>query len=163
MGKLWGVLFVVCLLSCVGLAQVKSTVQWKCDKPSDQHSINVGDKPGHAYAVDQINCTPVSGDINGAKRKSGTGTEFLEFRSDKFTGQGEFVETMENGDKNFYTYQMKGILQNGVLQWGRDTWSMREGAGELKGAKANGTCKGAGNPDGTATWDCSGDYTMAKK
>jgi hypothetical protein len=55
MGKLWGVLFAVCLLSCVGLAQVKSTVQRKCDKPSDQHSINVGDKPGHAYAVDQIN------------------------------------------------------------------------------------------------------------
>ena len=163
MGKLWGVLFAVGLLSCVGLAQVKSTVQWKCDKPSDQHSINVGDQPGHAYAVDQINCTPVSGDINGAKRKSGTSTEFLEFRGDKFTGHGEFVETMENGDKNFYTYQMKGILKNGVLQAGSDTWSMREGAGKLKGAKASGTCKGAGNPDGTATWDCSGDYTMANK
>lgn len=29
MAKLWGVLFAVCLLSWVGLAQVKSTVQWK--------------------------------------------------------------------------------------------------------------------------------------
>ena len=162
MRKFCGVLFAVSLLSCVGLAQVKSTVQWKCEKPSDQHSINVGDKPGHTYAVDQINCTPVNGDINGARRKSGTGTEFLEFRGNRFTGHGEFIETMENGDRNFYTYQMRGTSQNGVLQ-GSDTWSMREGAGKLKGAKATGSCKGGGNPDGTATWDCSGDYTMAKE
>ena len=162
MRKLWGVLFAVSLLSCVGFAQVKSTVQWKCDKPSDQHSINVGDKPGHTYAVDQINCTPVNGDINGARRKSGTGTEFLEFRGNRFTGHGEFIETMENGDRNFYTYQMTGTSQNGVLQ-GSDTWSMREGAGKLKGAKATGSCKGGSNPDGTATWNCSGDYTMAKE
>lgn len=162
MRKLWGVLFAMSLLSCVGLAQVKSTVQWKCDKPSDQHSINVGDKPAHTYAVEQINCTPVNGDINGAKRKSGMGTEFLEVRGDRFTGHGEFIETMENGDRNFYTYQMTGTLQNGVMH-GSDTWSMREGAGKLKGAKATGTCKGGNNPDGTATWDCSGDYTMAKE
>jgi hypothetical protein len=163
MRKLWGVLFVVCLLSCAGLAQVKSTVQWKCDKPSDQHSINVGDRPGHAYAVEQINCTPVSGDIDGAKRKSGTGTEFFELRGDNLTGHGEFIETMENGDKNFYIYQMKATLKDGVLLTGSDTWSMREGAGTLKGAKASGTCTGGGNPDGTATWNCSGDYTVAKK
>jgi len=146
MRKLWLALCAVCLLSCAGLAQVKSTVQWKCDKPSIQHSIDVGDKPGHAYAVDQINCTPVTGDINGAKRKSGMGTEFIEI----------------NGDKNLYTYQMTGTLKNGVMT-GSDKWSMREGAGKLKGAKASGTCKGASNPDQTATWDCSGEYSMAKK
>jgi len=39
MGKFWRILFVVALLSCLGLAQVKSTFQLKCDKPSDQHSI----------------------------------------------------------------------------------------------------------------------------
>ena len=84
----------------------------------------MGDKPGHAYAVDQINCTPTKGDIDGAKRKSGTGTEFIEVNGDKFTGHGEFIETMENGDKNFYTYQMTGTLKNGVLT-GSDKWSLR--------------------------------------
>lgn len=162
MRKFWGFLFAVSIVSCVGHAQVKSTVQWKCDKPSDQHRIDVGDMPGHAYAVDQVNCTPVSGDIDGAKRKSGTGTEFLEFRGNRFTGHGEFIETMENGDRNFYTYQMRGTSVNGVVK-GSDTWSMREGAGKLKGAKATGSCKGGANPDGTATWDCAGDYTMAKE
>jgi hypothetical protein len=153
----------VCLLSCGALAQVKSDVQWKCGKPSNQHGIEVGDKPGHAYAVDQITCTPVTGDINGAKRKSGTGTEFIEVNGDKFTGHGEFIETMVNGDRNFYTYKLTGTMKNGVLQAGSDTWTLREGGGKLKGAKAAGTCKGAGNADGSATWDCTGEYTMAKK
>lgn len=162
MGKFWGILCAVSFLSCIGLAQVKSTVQWKCGKASDQHSINVGDNPGHTYSVAKIDCTPISGDIDGAKRKSGTATEFLEFRDDKFTGHGEFVETMENGDKNFYTYQVKGAVKDGVMQ-GTDTFTMREGGGKLKGAKGSGTCKGKSNPDETTTFDCSGDYTMAKK
>ena len=162
MGKFSRSLFVVSLLSCLGLAQVKSTFQLKCDKPSDQHSIDVGDQPGHAYVVQQSNCTAISGDIDGAKRKSGTATEFIEFRGETFTGHGEFIETMENGDKNFYTYQLKGAVKDGVMQ-GSDTWSMREGGGKLKGAKGSGTCKAKSNPDGTTTSDCSGDYTMAKK
>ncbi|MBZ5510592.1 MAG: hypothetical protein LAN70_05410 [Acidobacteriia bacterium] len=163
MRKLWLILCSVCLLSCGALAQVKMDNQWKCGKATIQHSIDVGDKPGHAYAVDQINCTAPKGEIDGVKRKSGMGTEFIEVTGDKFTGHGEFVETMANGDKNFYTYQMMGTMKNGVLQAGSDKWTLREGGGKLKGAKASGTCKGAGNADQSATWDCTGEYTMAKK
>jgi hypothetical protein len=164
MRKLFLVLCSVCLLSSAALAQVKSDVQWKCGKPSNQHSIDVGDKPGHAYSVDQINCTVAKdGGIGDAKRKSGVGTEFIEVSGERFTGHGEFIETMVSGDKNFYTYQMTGTMKNGVLQAGSDKWTLREGGGKLKGAKASGTCKGAGNADGSATWDCAGDYTMAKK
>jgi hypothetical protein len=78
----------------------KSNVQWKCDKPAVQHTINVGDKPGHAYAIDQINCTATKGEIAGVKIESGTGTEFLDIKGDKTTGQGEFVENMENAKGN---------------------------------------------------------------
>jgi hypothetical protein len=59
MKKMCLVLCLVCLVSSVVLAQGKTNVQWKCDKPSVQHSIPVGDKPGHAYAIEQINCTPL--------------------------------------------------------------------------------------------------------
>jgi hypothetical protein len=150
-------------LSCVALAQEKMDIQWKCDKPSNQHSIEVGDKPGHAYAVDQINCTATKGEIQGVKIKSGVGTEFLEMYGDKFTGHGEFIQTMANGDKNAYTYQMSGTIKNGALQAASDKWTLREGGGKSKGAKSSGTCKGTGGPDHSATWDCSGDYTMATK
>ena len=67
---------VLCLVSTVALAQGKTNVQWKCDKPSDQHSIPVGDKPGDAYAIEQINCTEVKGDNAGNKMKSGIGNKY---------------------------------------------------------------------------------------
>lgn len=157
------VLCAVCLLSSAALAQVKVDNQWKCGKATVQHSIDVGDKPGHAYAVDQINCTSTKGEIEGVKIKSGVGTEFFELSGDKFTGHGEFVQTMANGDKHTYTYQFTGTMKNGALQAGTDKWTLREGAAKLKGAKASGTCKGAGSADGSVTWDCTGEYTMAKK
>jgi len=50
MKKICLVLCLMCMVSSLALAQGKTNVQWKCDKPSDQQSIPVGDKPGHAYA-----------------------------------------------------------------------------------------------------------------
>ena len=70
MKKLYLVVCAVCFLSCTGLAQFKSNTQWKCDKPADQHSINIGDKPGHAYArgPDQLH-RPPAGDVGGSEEK----------------------------------------------------------------------------------------------
>ena len=151
----------VCLVSSVALAQEKTNVQWKCDKPSDQHSIPVGDKPGHAYAIEQINCTAIKGDITGNKMKSGIGTEFLYLQGDDVTGHGEFVESMENGDKNVYKYEFSGIMKNGAFESGTNKWSLIEGGGKMKGGKANGTCKAKANPDQSTSFDCMGTYTPA--
>jgi hypothetical protein len=154
-------LCLVCLASPVALAQGKTNVQWKCDKPAVQHSIPVGDQPGHAYAIDQINCTAIKGDIAGNKMKSGSGTEFLDIKGDTVTGHGEFVENMENGDKNVYKYEFSGTAQNGAFQSGTNKWSLIKGGGKMKGGKASGTCKGKGNPDQSTSFDCTGTYTPA--
>jgi len=161
MKKMCLVLCLVCLVSSVALAQGKTNVQWKCDKPSDQHSIPVGDKPGHAYAIEQINCTAIKGDIAGNKMKSGIGTEFLYLKGADVTGHGEFVESMENGDKNVYKYEFSGTMKDGALESGTNKWSLIEGGGKMKGGKANGTCKAKGNPDQSTSFDCMGTYTPA--
>ena len=161
MKKIFLDLCLVCLVSSVALAQGKTNVQWKCDKPSVQHSIPVGDKPGHAYAIEQINCTALKGDIVGNKMKSGTGTEFLYITGDKVTGHGEFVESMENGDRNVYKYEFSGTTNNGAFQSGTNKWSLIEGGGKMKGGKASGTCKATGNPDQSTSFDCMGTYTPA--
>jgi hypothetical protein len=161
MKKLSLVMCLLCLLSSLALGQGKTNVQWKCDKPSVQHSINVGDKPDHAYAIEQINCTAVKGDIAGNKMKSGVGTEFLNITGDKVTGHGEFVESMENGDKNVYKYEFSGTSKNGAFQSGTNEWSLIEGGGKMKGGKASGTCKATGNPDQSTSFDCMGTYTPA--
>jgi hypothetical protein len=161
MKKTFLVLCLVCLVSSVALAQGKTNVQWKCDKPSPQHSIPVGDKPGDAYAIEQIQCKAMKGDIGGNKMKSGTGTEFLYIKGDNVTGHGEFIESMENGDKNVYKYEFSGTAKNGAFQSGSNKWSLTEGGGKMKGGKASGTCKAKGNSDQSVSFDCLGTYTPA--
>jgi hypothetical protein len=50
--------------------------------------------------------------------KSGVGTEFLYLKGDNVTGHGEFIETMENGDKNVYKYEFSGTMKNGAFESG---------------------------------------------
>ncbi|HEY1272046.1 MAG TPA: hypothetical protein VGF08_08680 [Terriglobales bacterium] len=158
-------LILICLCGLVNIvsAQGKTNVQWKCEKPATQHAINIGDKPGHAYAIDQINCAAVKGEIAGVKIKSGTGTEFLEVTGDKATGHGEFVENMENGDQNHYKYDFTGTSKDGAFESGSNKWWMTEGGGKMKGGKASGTCTAKGNPDGSTSFDCMGTYKPASK
>ena len=159
MKKIYLGLSLMCMVSSLALAQGRTNVQWKCDKPSGQQSIPLGDKPGHSYAIEQINCTAMKGDIGGNKMKSGMGTEFLDVRGDQVTGHGEFIESMENGDKNLYKYEFSGTTKDGAFESGTNKWSLIEGGGKMKGGKANGTCKAKGNHDQSTAFDCMGTYS----
>ena len=161
MKKMYLLLCLVCMMSSVALAQGKTNVQWKCDKPSVQHSIPIDDKPGNAYAIEQIHCTAIKGDIAGNKMKSGIGTEFLRLKGDHVIGHGEFVESMENGDKNVYKDEFSGTTKNGAFESGTNKWSLIEGGGKMKGGKANGTCNAKANSDQSTSFDCMGTYIPA--
>jgi len=167
---------VVCIVTIASLAMAQgkddapgqmkkkgmTNVQWKCDKPSIQHSIPVGDSAGDVYMIEQIKCTAVKGDVAGVgKIKSGVGTEFLYIKGEKVTGHGEFVETMESGDKNIYKYEFTGTSKNGAFQGGTNKWWLTEGGGKLKGGKASGTCKATGAADQGTSFDCNGTYIPA--
>jgi len=93
--------------------------------------------------------------------KSDIGTEFLYLKGDNVTGQGEFVESMENGDKNVYKYEFSGTVKNGAFESGTNKWSIIEGGRKMMGGKANGTCKAKANPDQSTSFDCMGTNSPA--
>ena len=74
---------------------------------------------------------------------------------------GEFVESMENGDKNVYKYEFSSTMKDGAFEYGTNKWSLIEDGGKMKGGKANGTCKAKANPDQGTSFDCMGTYTPA--
>jgi hypothetical protein len=152
----------VCLSATLALAQGKTNTGWACGKPAMANSIEIGDKPGHAYAIDQIKCTATKGEIAGVKEKEGTGTEFAEITGNSSKGHAVWVETMANGDKLFATYQATITLKDGKMVSGSDTWQFNGGTGKLKGIKGSGTCKGTGSADGSSNWTCSGTCTLPK-
>lgn len=152
----------VCLCATVALAQGKIASEWKCAKPAMMHALEVGDQPGHAYAIDQVKCTAVKGEMAGAKEKEGTGTEFADVNGDKSSGHGLFVETLASGDKAHITYQFTATTKNGQFQSGSNKWQISGGTGKLKGAKGSGSCTAKGNPDGSSNFTCNGTYTLSK-
>jgi len=151
-------------ICCIGLmavgmqAQEKIASSWSCDKPSVQHSLDVGDMPGHTYSIAQVKCTATKGELGGVKEKEGTGTEFHDTMGDRDNWHGTFVEVLASGDKVYYSYKGSGSPAKGIS----DTWTVAGGTGKSKGATGKGSCKGKGSPDGSANLDCTGSYESAK-
>ena len=158
------VLMVCLLFLCVtfSAAQGKISSQWKCDKPSEQHSLAVPDGEGHNYAVAQGKCTSEKGSMGDAKEQEGTYTEFDDMTSSANQNHGVFVVTLANGDKVFYRYQGTQSLKDTKLESGTNKWTLAGGTGKYKTVKGEGGCKGKGNGDGTSTWNCEGSYSGAK-
>lgn len=163
MRKLVILLCLVFLCAAMALAQGKVATTWSCAKPDPMNSLQVGDQPNHAYSIAQVKCTATKGEIAGIKEKEGTATEFNEVKGDHSSGHGIFVETLSNGDKIRYTYQPMATFKNGQMQSGSNKWEMMGESGKVKGLKGSGGCTGKGNPDGSATYTCTGTYTTPKK
>jgi hypothetical protein len=104
------------------------------DHPNRPCSTTVGDKPGHLYSIDQINCTAIKDEIAGVKIKS-----------------GRMATTTK--------YAFTGTFQERAFQSGSNKWPCRK-AGKDEGRQgASGTCKAKGNADESKSFDCMGTYT----
>jgi hypothetical protein len=166
MRKLMLIATALCVIVAFAHAQtpapVKVASSWKCAPPNPVHTLPVGDSPDHVYILQQGKCTATKGEIAGIADKEGLSTEFMEATGNNAKGHGMFVETMANGDKVYISYQATGTSANKQFQSGSNTWTVTGGTGKFAGAKGSGSCKGKGNPDGSANFDCTGTVTLAK-
>lgn len=150
-------------LGLSAFAQTKASGTAQCAKPDLQHAIEVGDVPNHSFAISQGKCTwtkPL--DLQGVQSKEGVATFSADNRGNSSRFHGVYVDTLANGDKGRYSFEGSGTLKDGNFQTAESKWRLVSGTGKLKGAKAQGTCKGTGAPDGSVTYECSGEYTFAK-
>jgi hypothetical protein len=155
------VLFVVApvlLFGSAAMAQGKIDTKWHCSKASAEQKMDVGDMPGHMYAIAQGTCDATSSDP-GFAEKTGAGTEYQDNTKTSMTSHGQFMVTMDNGDKVHYSYTDTGSADTTKPM--SNKWSIVSGTGKQKGIKGSGTCSGTANADGSSDWTCTGTYTMA--
>jgi hypothetical protein len=157
---------VLCLLLSAGLAQaqIKASGTIQCGKPDVEHKIDVG--PNHSWVLSQAKCSSGKDkpfEIDGVKSASAVSTDSTEVQGNKSTYHGSYMDTMENGDKAEYSFHGTATMKDGATQTADDYWTLVRGTGKLKGAKGKGTCKGTGPADGSVTWECTGEYTLASK
>ena len=162
MRKALFVVFLSCLLTSLALAQTKISSTIKCDKASIQHMVPVGDHENHSYGVSQGSCTPTKPwTIAGVAAKDAVGTSALDVDGDVTKNHGVYIETMVNGDKGFYHYELTATTKDGQTHVTAHKWQLVEGTGKLKGAKGQGSCTGNGTAD-SMTYECQGEYTLPK-
>jgi hypothetical protein len=161
MRKLFLVVWSLCM-SASAMAQGKVDSQWNCGKATVGHSMEVGDQPGHAYAIGQYSCTAAKGELEGLKEKEGVLTQFDDVKETASQYRGVFVDTLANGEKVYVSYEGATTIEKGEMQSFSDAWFITDGTGRFKGAKGKGTCKGKFNLDGSFTFACAGNYTLAK-
>jgi len=94
--------------------------------------------------------------------KEGVGTFSGEVDGNKSRFHAYYVDTMENGDKAYYRYQVTVVLKDGAPQTEEGTWSLIRGTGKLKGVTGKGTYKGTAGGDGTMTYEVEGEYQTSR-
>jgi len=149
--------------SLLAPAQTKVSGTVQCGKPDDQHSLDVGDRPNHSFSISKGKCTwtkPM--EIAGTQTKEDDGTNFDEITGDHSTGRGYVVAALANGDKMYVRIQSSATMKEGKLVSGRGTWSFTGGTGKVKGITGKGTYQGKAAPDGTVTYDVTGEYQLPK-
>ncbi len=152
-------LLVVCVVTLASAAMAqKIDTKWSCSKPSENPMLEVGDVPGHSYALGKGTCAATS---SGSGEKSGAYTEFQEIRKTEFKNHGYFNVTMDNGDMVYYTYEGTGSTD--VKKPLANKWKIVSGTGKHKGITGSGSCTGTPKEDGSADFVCSGTATMAGK
>lgn len=156
----------VCLLSLASSAagQNKYSGTAQCAKPSAEHNLEVGDRPGHAFSTSQGTCaytTPAT--FAGVQAKESRWTQITEISGNMSTYRGVNIDVLSNGDKIFGRFEGSATTKNGKLVSAEEKWTLAGGTGKFKDLKGTGACKGKGKPDGTSTWECSGDYQLSGK
>jgi hypothetical protein len=161
--KIMFAFLIVFALAAAASAQNKISGTLQCSKADPVYTIQVGDRPDHAFTISKLTGTYTKPtEIGGIIHKSEEATIFGEVSGNRVRGRSRNVETMANGDKFYISTQFSETLKEGVLQTAEVTWTITGGAGKFKGMKGKGTGKGKGAADGTSTWEVEGEYELPK-
>jgi hypothetical protein len=157
---------VICVLLCASAAQaqVKASGTLNCGKPDLERKIDIGSE--HSFVLNQSKCSADKDkpfEIGGVRSANGVSTTSIDVQQNRSSFRGYYIDTMENGDKGEYSFQGTATMKDGAIQLAEDSWALVAGTGKLTGAKAKGTCEGTGAADGSVTWKCEGEYTLANK
>ncbi len=161
--KIMFAFLIVFALAAVASAQNKISGTLQCSKADPVYTIQVGDRPDHAFTISKLTCAFTKPtEIGGIIHKSEEVTIFGEVTGNRVRARSRNVDTMANGDKYYVSTQASETLKEGVLQTAEVTWTITGGTGKFKSMKGKGTTKGKGAADGTSTWEVEGEYELPK-
>ena len=138
--------------------KISGTVQCKSEPVTP---VEIGDKPGHAFAIIKNACTWTTPmEIAGAHTKTGDDVIAVEMNGSSSSDHGYHLDVMDDGDKFTVRFSGSGKSKDGKPVGSAGTWSFVSGTGKVKGIQGKGTYKGTANADGTTTVQIAGEYSI---
>lgn len=160
------------LISCIlafassAVAQTKLLAVIDCDKSDPLYTIQVPDREGFAYQINQNKCIWTKGSaLEGIESKDVVNVVVGEVMGNSVRTTHTQVTHYSNGDKVFVR-GTGNVNQKALASSGK--WSYSGGTGRFRGLKGGGTftCKSKGSDFGSGyICDVEGEYTLpaAKK
>jgi|WetSurSiteA1Bulk_404760.scaffolds.fasta_scaffold05758_2 hypothetical protein len=156
------VMVVILAFAITAASQGKLSGSAKCAKPDKDHSIEVGDQPGHVFQIMHVVCTYSKGEFDGIRLKDEADTGFYEGTKDVAHGRFSGLINMANGDKVYISGESTMALKNGAPKGEQGKANFNGGTGKFKNIKGGGTFKVSFAADGTATVEVEGEYQISK-
>ncbi len=151
---------VLLALAGAAAAQTKFSGAQQCAKPDPEYTVPVGDRPDHVMALMKQKCTWTSGEMAGVQLKEEDDTVVSDMSGSVALDKGFGVGAMANGDKYFGHFEGKTTLKDKMPVSTAGTFTFTGGTGKLKGIKGKCPYKGTFSPDGSATFQIEGEYTL---
>jgi hypothetical protein len=157
------VFLILLAVPALAAAQTKISGTVKCGNPDQQSKLDIGDKPGHAFAISQGKCTwtkPM--EIAGIQTKEDVDTSTEEITTNKVRASGYVLGTMSNGDKFIVRTDGTDTMKDGKPEGTSGTWKFVSGTGKIKGIKGGGKFTGKPDAEGAMVIEVEGEYTLPK-
>ena len=156
------VIFTLLMVFAAGTAasgQTKVKATQHCGKAEKEYRIDVGDRPGHVFAISQLPCTWENLKMAGVGISGERSTCFAEVGAEGVRYQCFSAFSAANGDTIFGRWE-------GTFKPGRGTDAQQsslrivQGPGKLEGLKSKWSCRTTYAADGTSDSECEGEYEL---
>ena len=154
------VLFTALLMAVPAGAQTKLELQEQCGRPASEYTIPVGDHPGHAFRIQQTDCTPdASVRIAGEPIKAHKATGFTEMDAGEGRHQWFHVFAMDNGDSIYARSEGTADYQGRRFSSSTSQWKFVGGTGKFEKLTGTGSYTCRPGPSGFAC-EATGSYSV---
>jgi hypothetical protein len=131
-----------------------------CSRPDTTHTLPVGDRPDHFFAISRVRCTWTKPfEIAGTQAQGGTAVQFDELSGNTARFHGIYLDVMSSGDTVRYQYQGTATFKDDQPQSAEWNWRYAGGTGKLTKLAGKGNCKGRWI-EGINQWRCTGEYRL---
>jgi hypothetical protein len=141
-------------------AQTRIEFKEQCGRPTAEYTIQAGDHPGHAFRIEQTDCTPEGKvEIAGVAIQDHKATGFAEMDAGKGSNQWFHVFTVADGSSVYARSQGKANYEGKRFRSSTSRWKFAGGTGKFVKLSGTGsyTCHPA--PGGFAC-QAEGEYSL---